>query len=204
MRPQESLNERGRSSGNARSRCRSPARRIRPARIASSTANSSSSPTGPIRTRCAQWSRSRSRSRTPIVKYEFIRMPDSTGFGDYTESGQVIPVSFRGEQGRLRPLHVPRRRPADRRRARAVGLSRRSSPRPSLKVEKDTLGRHAAAIGPVRVAIGTMGYKHRAIDNDRSRESVEAPELPAQDHPARRRHAAHLRTGAIPAARTSP
>ena len=22
----------------------------------------------------------------PIVKYEFIRMPDSTGFGDYTES----------------------------------------------------------------------------------------------------------------------
>src|SRR5215813_10844976 len=27
----------------------------------------------------------------PIVKYEFIRMPDSTGFGDYSESGQVIP-----------------------------------------------------------------------------------------------------------------
>ncbi len=35
----------------------------------------------------------------PIVKYEFIRMPDSTGFGDYTESGQVIPVRFKGEQG---------------------------------------------------------------------------------------------------------
>jgi acetoacetate decarboxylase len=35
----------------------------------------------------------------PIVKYEFIRMPDSTGFGDYTESGQVIPVRFRGEDG---------------------------------------------------------------------------------------------------------
>ena len=29
-----------------------------------------------------------------IVNYEFIRMPDSTGFGDYTESGQVIPVRF--------------------------------------------------------------------------------------------------------------
>src|SRR5262249_22738002 len=24
------------------------------------------------------------------VAYEFIRMPDSTGFGDYTETGQVI------------------------------------------------------------------------------------------------------------------
>ena len=35
----------------------------------------------------------------PIVKYEFIRMPDSTGFGDYTESGQVIPVRIRGEVG---------------------------------------------------------------------------------------------------------
>ena len=35
----------------------------------------------------------------PIVKYEFIRMPDSTGFGDYTETGQVIPVSLNGEAG---------------------------------------------------------------------------------------------------------
>src|SRR5678815_2440454 len=34
----------------------------------------------------------------PLVKYEFIRMPDSTGFGDYTESGQVIPVKFRGQE----------------------------------------------------------------------------------------------------------
>ena len=35
----------------------------------------------------------------PLVKFEFIRMPDSTGFGDYTESGQVIPVSFEGRHG---------------------------------------------------------------------------------------------------------
>ena len=35
----------------------------------------------------------------PIVKYEFIRMPNSTGFGDYTESGQVIPVSYQGQAG---------------------------------------------------------------------------------------------------------
>ena len=37
--------------------------------------------------------------REPLVKFEFIRMPDSTGFGDYTESGQVIPVTFRGRKG---------------------------------------------------------------------------------------------------------
>src|SRR5213595_3949380 len=35
----------------------------------------------------------------PLVKYEFIRMPDSTGFGDYTESGQVIPVQHEGRDG---------------------------------------------------------------------------------------------------------
>ena len=28
------------------------------------------------------------------VLYEFIRMPDSAGFGDYTESGVVIPALF--------------------------------------------------------------------------------------------------------------
>jgi acetoacetate decarboxylase len=35
----------------------------------------------------------------PLVNFEFIRMPDSTGFGDYTESGQVISVSFQGRKG---------------------------------------------------------------------------------------------------------
>ena len=35
----------------------------------------------------------------PLVKFEFIRMPDSSGFGDYAESGQTIPVSFHGAQG---------------------------------------------------------------------------------------------------------
>ena len=44
--------------------------------------------------------------RKPLVKYEFIRMPDSSGFGDYTESGQVIPVSFTAA-GALLALHVP-------------------------------------------------------------------------------------------------
>ena len=35
----------------------------------------------------------------PIVKFEFIRMPDSTGFGDYTEAGQVIPVRYGQQHG---------------------------------------------------------------------------------------------------------
>lgn len=39
------------------------------------------------------------RPENSLVHYEFIRMPDSSGFGDYTESGQVI--SVRDQQGRF-------------------------------------------------------------------------------------------------------
>ena len=35
----------------------------------------------------------------PVVKFEFINMPDSTGFGHYCESGQVIPVTLGDEHG---------------------------------------------------------------------------------------------------------
>ena len=32
----------------------------------------------------------------PIVHYEWIKMPDSSGFGSYTESGLVIPARLHG------------------------------------------------------------------------------------------------------------
>lgn len=35
----------------------------------------------------------------PLVKFEFIRLPDTTGFGDFTECGQMIPVRYRGGSG---------------------------------------------------------------------------------------------------------
>jgi acetoacetate decarboxylase len=35
----------------------------------------------------------------PLVKFEFIRLPDTTGFGDFTECGQMIPVRFEGQKG---------------------------------------------------------------------------------------------------------
>ncbi len=79
----------------------------------------------------------------PIVKYEFIRMPDSTGFGDYTESGQVIPVSFRGEKGGyVHAMYLDCDPPI------AGGRELWGFPKklasPMLKVEKDTLLRRAA------------------------------------------------------------
>jgi acetoacetate decarboxylase len=34
----------------------------------------------------------------PLVKYEWIRMPDSSGFGSYTESGTVIPCRLGSDE----------------------------------------------------------------------------------------------------------
>ena len=35
----------------------------------------------------------------PIVKFEFMKMPDAAGFGVFAEAGQVIPVTYNGEAG---------------------------------------------------------------------------------------------------------
>ncbi len=99
---------------------------------------------------------------SPIVKYEFIRMPDSTGFGDYTESGQVIPVSFDGQEGAyVHSMYLNDEAPI------AGGRELWGFPKklaaPSLSVEKDTL-LGTLDYGPVRVATATMGYKHRTLD----------------------------------------
>ena len=42
----------------------------------------------------------------PIVKYELIRMPDSTGFGDYTEFWPSHPSEIQGTRRQLQPRHV--------------------------------------------------------------------------------------------------
>lgn len=106
----------------------------------------------------------------PIVKYEFIRMPDSTGFGDYTESGQVIPVQFEGKPGSyVHSMYLNAEAPI------AGGRELWGFPKklasPSLTVEKNTyLG--TLDYGPVRVVTATMGYKYQALDNAKVQESL--------------------------------
>ena len=109
----------------------------------------------------------------PVVKYEFIRMPDSTGFGDYTESGQVIPVTFEGRAGGyVHSMDLNDDAPI------AGGRELWGFPKklasPSLTVEKDTL-LGTLDYGPVRVATATMGYKHHALDLAAVREGLLAP-----------------------------
>jgi acetoacetate decarboxylase len=108
-----------------------------------------------------------------IVKYEFIRMPDSTGFGDYTESGQVIPVTFEGQAGGyVHAMYLNDEAPL------AGGRELWGFPKklaaPALVVEKDTLV-GTLDYGSVRVATATMGYKHRALDLEAVRVGMLAP-----------------------------
>jgi acetoacetate decarboxylase len=109
----------------------------------------------------------------PIVKYEFIRMPDSTGFGDYTESGQVIPVSFEGKKGGYTHAMYLNDGPPIYGGRELWGFPKKYA-QPSLGADKDTLI-GTLDYGPVRVATGTMGYKHTALDLDDVAASLAAP-----------------------------
>jgi acetoacetate decarboxylase len=109
----------------------------------------------------------------PIVKYEFIRMPDSTGFGDYTESGQVIPVKFQEQEGGyVHSMYLNDHPPI------AGGRELWGFPKklaaPSLAVDKDTLV-GILKYGQIPVAVATMGYKHRALPPDKILQSLAAP-----------------------------
>jgi acetoacetate decarboxylase len=109
----------------------------------------------------------------PVVKYEFIRMPNSTGFGDYTESGQVIPVTFRGRKGAYTHCMFLNDHPPIAGGRELWGFPKKLGS-PSLRAEVDTLV-GTLDYGPIRVATGTMGYKHREADAAAVKAALSAP-----------------------------
>jgi len=109
----------------------------------------------------------------PHVKFEFIRMPDSTGFGDYTESGQVIPVSFKGRKGNYTHCMFLNDHPPIAGGRELWGFPKKLAS-PTLRPEIDMLV-GTLDYGPVRVATATMGYKHRALDSQMARAALGAP-----------------------------
>jgi acetoacetate decarboxylase len=109
----------------------------------------------------------------PLVKYEFIRMPDSTGFGDYTETGQVIPVSFQGRKGGYSHCMFLNDHPPIAGGRELWGFPKKLA-NPTLHDEVDTLV-GTLDYGPVRVATGTMGYKHRTVDLATVKAGLAAP-----------------------------
>ena len=135
----------------------------------------------------------------PLVKYEFIRMPDSTGFGDYTESGQVIPVTFNGVKGSYsHAMYLNDGAPILG--GRELWGFPKKFARPSLSVETDCLV-GVLDYGPVRIATGVMGFKHQTLNSEEVAKSHRRAELSSQDRAACRRIAAHSRTCRLQARR---
>jgi acetoacetate decarboxylase len=109
----------------------------------------------------------------PLVKYEFIRMPNSTGFGDYTETGQVIPVSLNGRKGGYTHCMFLNDEPPIAGGRELWGFPKKLAT-PGLRAEIDTLV-GTLDYGPVRVATGTMGYKHHEADRVAVKAALLAP-----------------------------
>ena len=109
----------------------------------------------------------------PLVKYEFIRMPDSTGFGDYTETGQVIPVRFRGRKGGYSHCMFLNDEPPIAGGRELWGFPKKLA-NPTLHVEIDQVV-GTLDYGPVRVVTATRGYKHKVADAAAIRASLAAP-----------------------------
>lgn len=109
----------------------------------------------------------------PVVNYEFIRMPDSTGFGDYTESGQVIPVRYQGQAGGYTHQMFLNDHPPIAGGRELWGFPKKLA-QPTLAVETDTLV-GTLNYGSIRIATGTMGYKHRTLDLAAEAKGLAAP-----------------------------
>src|ERR1700722_14069832 len=109
----------------------------------------------------------------PVVKFEFIRMPDSTGFGNYTESGQVIPVSFQGRKGGYTHCMFLDDHPPIAAGRELWGFPKKLA-KPSLRAEIDALV-GGLSYGPLLIAAGKMGYKHKAADLAAVKASLAAP-----------------------------
>ncbi|CDZ77020.1 putative acetoacetate decarboxylase [Legionella massiliensis] len=109
----------------------------------------------------------------PLVNFEVIRMPDSTGFGDYTESGQVIPVRYKGKAGSYtHAMYLDDQPPISG--GREIWGFPKKLAQPTLKVEKETLI-GLLDYGSCRVATATMGFKYERLDREAVAKSMSAP-----------------------------
>jgi acetoacetate decarboxylase len=97
----------------------------------------------------------------PIVHYEWIKMPDSSGFGNYTETGIVIPCLFDGEEVNfVSQMYLDVEAPISA--GREIWGFPKKYAHPKLELVKDTLTGTLEYAGQ-QVAMGTMGYKHESL-----------------------------------------
>jgi acetoacetate decarboxylase len=109
----------------------------------------------------------------PLVRFEVMKMGDSTSFGPYTESGQVIPVRFGAERGEyLHAMYLDN--VAATVAGREISAYPKTAGSPRLFAEAGALV-GTLDVGTQRVATGTMGYKHYELDPDEARAELTLP-----------------------------
>ena len=109
----------------------------------------------------------------PLVRFEVMKMGDSTSFGPYTESGQVIPVRFGEERGEyLHAMYLDN--VAATVAGREISAYPKSTGSPRLFAEAGALV-GTLDYGTQRVATATMGYKHYPLDLGEARAELTLP-----------------------------
>jgi acetoacetate decarboxylase len=109
----------------------------------------------------------------PLVKFEVMRMPDVTGLGSFTESGQVLQVEHDGEPADyLHAMYVDSL--ASIASGREISAFPKKAGSPRLYVDSDTLV-GTLDYGTLRVATATMGYKHAPMSEEEARAEIGRP-----------------------------
>ncbi|MFD7597441.1 acetoacetate decarboxylase [Kitasatospora sp. NPDC059812] len=109
----------------------------------------------------------------PLVRFEIMRMPDTTGLGNYTEAGQLIAVEHEGETGEFNLAMYVDSVPAISS-GREFSAYPKKGGSPALYVDSDTLV-GTLDYGTLRVATATMGYKHHPMDPEEARAEICSP-----------------------------
>jgi acetoacetate decarboxylase len=109
----------------------------------------------------------------PLVRFEVMRMPDVTGLGSFTESGQVLRVEYEGEPADyLHAMYVDSL--ASIASGREISAFPKKFGTPALYVDTDTLV-GTLDYGSLRVATATMGFKHAPLSEEDARAELGQP-----------------------------
>lgn len=98
-----------------------------------------------------------------MVLYEWIKMPDSSGFGDYEESGIVIPCTFNGEPCNFTAQMYLNNGPAILGGREIWGFPKKWG-HPVLRVEETETLTGTLYYNNMLVAMGTMPFKYNTLD----------------------------------------
>ncbi len=109
----------------------------------------------------------------PLVRFEVMNMPDTTGYGSYVECGQAAVVRHKEEVGEyIIGMYL------DNLPAIAAGRELSAFPKKlgsaKLFVDSDTLV-GTLDYGTLSVARATMGYKHKPMDLEKARQEICVP-----------------------------